>query len=165
MRFNNNKRYEPWYKNAEDLGRFIKNYCSSLTLNDKLLVKEAVKKLREVYQYGRHHAVSIGRGESGTIYTGWHMYAEVKESSSCAEKGLLHKAVEAGDKLEFIATVLQQKPEDGGKVIIVSPCAQCREQLLTFAPTAEIVIEVKRGLFLNVCSVEAIYPWPSHPRC
>ncbi len=150
-----NKRYQPEETSEQYL---IRKHGKPLAWDDFEIARRAEQKILSIYRYGVCHLASLGRGRSGKLHEGRHMYNEVKECSDCAERGLLHSAEEAGDEILVMATVLRMKDEDGGKTRLITPCGRCREQILTYAPECDIIITAERHLWK--VSLEAIHAFP-----
>ena len=100
----------------------------------QMLIAAAVEVLRKNYHPLRHSVGAAVLCASGQIYTG------VNVASSgygvCAEPVALGAALTNGER-DFIAVVAVCRR--GDEYPVLSPCGNCRQMLLDYAPEADVV--------------------------
>jgi len=103
---------------------------------DEELIEAATEVLRKNYTDGRHTVGAAVRCGSRQIYTGVNI--ESCGYGPCAEPIALGAAISAGER-EFVAIVAVGARPEG--YAILSPCGNCRQMLLDYAPEALVILE------------------------
>ena len=107
---------------------------SEINSGQQALVDAATAVLRENYHPVRHSVGAAVLCASGRIYTGVNL--ESSGHGVCAEPIALGAALSKGEK-SIMAVVAVCRRGDGYTVL--SPCGNCRQMLLDYAPEAEVV--------------------------
>jgi cytidine deaminase len=100
----------------------------------RALIDAAAEALRKNYHAVRHSVGAAVLCASGRIYTG--VNVESSGHGVCAEPVALGAALTDGER-GFLAVVAVCK-RDGGYAIL-SPCGNCRQMLLDYAPEADVI--------------------------
>jgi len=103
---------------------------------DEQLVEAATAVLRKNYTDERHTVGAAVRCGSLQIYAGVNI--ESCGYGPCAEPIALGAAISAGER-EFVAIVAVGARPEG--YVILSPCGNCRQLLLDYAPKALVILE------------------------
>lgn len=98
------------------------------------LFDAAADVLRTNYHSLKHSVGAAVLCASGKIYVGVNL--ESSGYGVCAEPIALGTAMSAGER-EILAIVAVAKREDG--FVILSPCGNCRQMLLDYAPEADVI--------------------------
>ena len=114
---------------------------TGINADDEKLIEAARQTLRKRYRPGRHGVAAAVLCESGRIYTGINI--EACAYAPCAEPIAIGAALTAGDD-ELRAIVAVHKTGDGCEVI--SPCGNCRQLLVDYAPEALVIYAEDGGL-------------------
>lgn len=114
---------------------------NSLTDSDYELVQLAEKVIKENYDSARYnHTVGAAvRCRNGNTYAGVNVYSV---HGACAEVITIGTAISAGEReFECIVAV-------GGDDLdlIYSPCGNCRQFLMDYAPECDVIITTEQGL-------------------
>lgn len=122
--------------------------CGSITMNnpeidpdDNTLIDAAIEVLRKNYHPIRHTVGAAILCASGQIYTG--IDVESSGYGVCAEPIALGAALSHGER-DILAVVAVCKSEGGYTVI--SPCGNCRQMLLYYAPEANVIYKDADGM-------------------
>lgn len=102
---------------------------------DKELVQAAVQVIRKNFQEGKHTVGAAVACASGKIFTGVNI--ETVGYGPCAEPIALGAALGSGER-EF-TTVVAVSGWSRGELVL-SPCGNCRQLLIEYAPEAFIVL-------------------------
>ena len=115
-----------------------------LDKDDKKLITAAAEAIRRNYFEDRHHVGSAVRTGSGRVYVGVHM--ESSGHDICAEPVALGSAAAAGERdFRCIVSVAMRAPADD-RPVVLSPCGNCRELLLTHWPEMEVIVSANGRL-------------------
>lgn len=98
------------------------------------LIDAATEVLRKNYHAVRHSVGAAVLCASGRIYTG--VNVESSGYGVCAEPIALGAALTNGER-SMLAVVAVCKREGG--YVVLSPCGNCRQMLLDYAPEADVV--------------------------
>jgi cytidine deaminase len=106
----------------------------------EVLLEEVTALLARLAAPRRHHIASGLQLEDGRIFTGINLVSNFGPSSVCAEQIVLGEGLKtSASPVELILTLRATfRPEPPFEV--VSPCGRCREILIEFAPTVEVVV-------------------------
>lgn len=100
----------------------------------KTLFDAAVDVLQKNYHPVRHSVSATVLCASGEIYVGVNIYSSVH--GVCAEPVALGAAYSAGKKTILAVVAVANR---GNGFIVLSPCGNCRQMLLDYAPEADII--------------------------
>ncbi len=106
------------------------------------LIEKAGAELELRFQPGRHH-VAVALHANNKIYTSVHL--DTKGFDVCAEPIAIHNAL--NDGLDFEQMVAVIKKDSAYEV--VSPCGNCRQLLLDFAPEVNVIIKGRDELVIT----------------
>jgi len=120
-------------------------FAQLLPEEDQALVRAATEAVRARYRYGRHTVGAAILCASGRIHAAVNLDATVGRAAVCAEAVALGAAVMAGEVVEAVVAVRQERRDEAGgeqvpSASIVSPCGLCRELLLDHAPDAMVIL-------------------------
>lgn len=104
---------------------------------DRELIAAAQDVLERSYRPVRHTVGAAVRSGSGRIYVG--VNVEACGYGPCAEPIALGAAFSNGER-EILAMVAVCVRDDGFGVL--SPCGNCRQLLMDYCPTAEVILEI-----------------------
>ena len=107
---------------------------SELDPKYKPLFDAAVAVLQKNYHPVRHSVGAAVLTASGNIYTG--VNVESSGHGTCAEPVALGTAISCGER-DFSAIVAVCRRGDDYRVL--SPCGNCRQMLIDYAPEADVV--------------------------
>ncbi len=103
---------------------------------DQELIDAATDVISKNYTDERHTVGAAVRCSSGRIYSGVNI--DSCGYGPCVEPIALGAAISAGER-EFVSIVaVGVRPE---KYFILSPCGNCRQMLLDYAPEALVILE------------------------
>ena len=108
----------------------------SIDEKDQELINAAVAVIRRNYRDERHTVGAAVKCSSGRIYVGVNI--DSCGYGPCAEPIALGAAISAGER-EFLSIVAV-----GGwdqRYPVMSPCGNCRQMLLDYAPAALVILE------------------------
>ncbi|GAB4272682.1 MAG: cytidine deaminase [Candidatus Rifleibacteriota bacterium] len=118
------------------------------------LIESAKKLISQRFRQGRHHFAAALKTKSGKIYLGLHLKSRVEKNEICAEAVAIANAAAANDcSIEAIVLV-----DRNGKVI--TPCGSCRELILDYSSTAEVVVTGSAGA--KVLKIGNLLPLSEH---
>jgi cytidine deaminase len=100
----------------------------------RMLVDAATEVLRKNYHPVKHSVGAAVLCASGQIYVGVNI--ESSGHGVCAEPIALGAALSHGER-EILAVVAVANRGDG--CIVLSPCGNCRQTLLDYAPEADVI--------------------------
>ena len=107
---------------------------------DRRLIAAAKEALRRNYRPGRHSVGAAVRCASGRIYVG--VNVEACGYGPCAEPIAIGTAFTNGEQeLRAIVAVARR----GRKCRVLSPCGNCRQLVLDYAPDAMVIFSGRRG--------------------
>lgn len=106
---------------------------------DQELIEAATGVIRRNYREGRHSVGAAVRGASGRIYTG--VNVESCGYGPCAEPVAIGAAISNGER-ELLSIVAVAGWDEGYHLL--SPCGNCRQLLVDYAPRAMVILE-RRG--------------------
>ena len=105
--------------------------------DDKALIAKAADTLHKRYREGRHGVAAAVLCGSGKVYGG--VNVEACGYGPCAEAVAMGTAFTAGET-EVLACVAVCK--EGDEYPVLSPCGNCRQMLIDYAPDASVILSV-----------------------
>ena|SRR3990172_2855131 len=109
----------------------------ALDAGDRELVEAARDALRRNYTPGRHTVAAAVLCSSGKTYTG--INVEATGYGPCAEPIAVGAALTQGERtLRAIVAV----SKDGDALPVLSPCGNCRQLVLDYAPDAWVLLDL-----------------------
>ncbi len=119
------------------------------------LVEQAQDFLEKYYIRGQHHAACALQCGSD-VYFSFHL--DTSGFDVCAEPTAISNALQAGES-EFLSIVAVLWDGDRSeRPRVISPCGECRQVILEYAPGIDVVVDGDDGL--GVESIEALLPHP-----
>lgn len=106
----------------------------------KTLFDAAAQVLQKNYHSLKHSVGAAVLCGSGNVYAGVNL--ESSGHGVCAEPVALGAALSAGEK-EILAVVAVARREND--FIVLSPCGNCRQMLLDYAPEADVIYQEAGG--------------------
>jgi len=97
------------------------------------LVELASNHIKSHYVKGKHH-VAVALYANNKVYLSVHL--DTKGFDICAEPIAIHNALSDGSDFKQIVAVMKMD----SKYEVISPCGNCRQLLLDFAPQVQVVI-------------------------
>ncbi len=121
-----------------------------LRAKDRTLIQAAQDALRRGFKKNRHTVAAAVRAASGRIYLGLSVEGI---HGPCAEPVAIGAAVTAGDsKIETMVAV----SSNGRAYNVLSPCGNCRQLLLDYAPEAEAIVVFQEGRLARLTAEECL---------
>jgi cytidine deaminase len=113
-----------------------------LSKKDKELIAAAAKVIGERYRNDWQEVGAALRTRDGRIVTGVNIDAYIGRIAVCAEAIAIGRAItENGDHgIETIVAVRHPKPDEPGKIAVVSPCGICRELIHDYDAKARVIV-------------------------
>ncbi len=117
-----------------------------ITPEDRELIKLALENLTRNFDDGfyNHTVAAAVRCKNGHIYTGVNCDGI---HGSCAEYITMGIAYSAGER-EFDTIVAAHEKAPNG---VISPCGNCRQMLLEYAPGIKVILNDDEGKLVKVC--------------
>lgn len=109
----------------------------SLNDDDRKLIVTASELLRKRYNPSKHTVASVVLCGSGRVYTGVNI--ESSGIGPCAEPIAIGAALTAGETQLLKIVAVCKKAE---KYEVLSPCGNCRQILLDYAPDAMVILNI-----------------------
>ncbi|MDE1934799.1 cytidine deaminase [Bradyrhizobium sp.] len=130
-----------------------------LTKKDKELIDAATKAISTRYRNDWQEVGSALRTRDGRIVTGVNIDAYIGRIAVCAEAIAIGRAItESGDHgIETIVAVRHPKPDEPGKIAVVSPCGICRELIHDYDAKARVIVP-DNGRTPNVVTIGELLP-------
>jgi len=113
-----------------------------LSKKDKELITAATKAIGARYRNDWQEVGAALRTRDGRIVTGVNIDAYIGRIAVCAEAIAIGRAItENGDHgIDTIVAVRHPKPDEPGKVAVVSPCGICRELIHDYDAKARVIV-------------------------
>jgi len=129
-------------RNAHPTEKLTVKRSAKLIKADRLLVDAATAAIKQRYRNDWQEVGAALRTRSGKIFTGVNLDAYLGRMAVCAEAVALGRAfVELGaDGIETIVAVRHPKPDETGKIAVVSPCGICRELIHDYDAKARVIV-------------------------
>lgn len=123
-----------------------------LDQKDIQLIEEAKRVINKIFREDNdNHTVGAAiRCKNGSIYSGVNVYTQ---HGTCAEFIAIGAAISAGE-MEFETVVAVRSPEKNNELI--SPCGNCRQMLLQYAPDIKVLIQTDNGI--RKCCIKELLP-------
>jgi cytidine deaminase len=125
-----------------------------MPINDELAIDDLVKlasdHIKSNYIKGKHHVAAALKTKSN-IYFALHL--DTKGFDVCAEPIAISNALANDDpEFECIVAVIM---DEGGATNVISPCGNCRQILLEYAPKTKVIIELD-GRYISKSPIELL---------
>ena len=116
-----------------------------LTEKDQELIAIATEAISGRYRNKWQEVGAAMRTRDGRIVTGVNIDAYIGRIAVCAEAIAIGRAItETGDHgIETIVAVRHPKPDEPGKIAVVSPCGICRELIHDYDAKAKVIVPNK----------------------
>ena len=113
-----------------------------LKKQDKELIEAATQAISKRYRNDWQEVGAAMRTRDGRIVTGVNIDAYIGRIAVCAEAIAIGRAItETGDRgIETIVAVRHPKPDEPGKIAVVSPCGICRELIHDYDAKAKVIV-------------------------
>jgi len=122
----------------------------ALRAKDRELIDAAREALRRGFRDHRHSVAAAVRTRSGRIYLGLCVEGI---HGPCAEPVAIGAAITAGDsQIESMVAVTGP----GRTFPVLSPCGNCRQLLLDYAPKAEVLVRFPKGRVARLTAEESL---------
>jgi len=108
---------------------------TALDSGDRALLEAAAAVIRDRYNHPRHTVAAAVRGTTGAVYTG--VNVESCGYGPCAEPVAIGAAITAGER--GLTAIVAVAGAAGNRVL--SPCGNCRQLLVDYAPHAHVILE------------------------
>ncbi|HPB31000.1 MAG TPA: cytidine deaminase [Candidatus Sumerlaeota bacterium] len=118
-----------------------------LTPDDDALIQKAIEVLMRNYRPFRHTVGCAVRCASGSIYLGINVAA--CGYGPCAEPVAIGAAFTAGER--EIQTIVSVGRRDDGEFMVLSPCGNCRQLLMDYAPDCKVLF-MDAGSIFKACA-------------
>jgi len=130
-----------------------------LSKKDKELITAATKAIGERYRNDWQEVGAALRTRDGRIVTGVNIDAYIGRIAVCAEAIAIGRAItENGDHgIDTIVAVRHPKPDEPGKIAVVSPCGICRELIHDYDAKARVIVP-GRSSAPKVASIGELLP-------
>ena len=127
------------------------NESNSDQINE--LIQVATNHLKLNYKKNEHHVAAALKTKSD-IYLSLHL--DTKGFDVCAEPIALSNALAKKDfEFEYIVAVIMSKD---GSINVVSPCGNCRQILLQYAPNINVIIDGEDAF--KIVEASSLLPYP-----
>jgi cytidine deaminase len=109
---------------------------------DQELIDAATSVISDRYRNDWQEVGAAMRTRDGRIITGVNIDAYIGRIAVCAEAIAIGRAItEHGDHgIETIVAVRHPKPDEPGKIAVVSPCGICRELIHDYDAKAKVIV-------------------------
>jgi cytidine deaminase len=109
---------------------------------DQELIDAATSVISDRYRNDWQEVGAAMRTRDGRIITGVNIDAYIGRIAVCAEAIAIGRAItEHGDRgIETIVAVRHPKPDEPGKIAVVSPCGICRELIHDYDAKAKVIV-------------------------
>lgn len=141
--------------------KFIREVLEVLSPKDIKLVEFARLLAADKCHPERHKLAACGYGKHRTEHYRSLQFnvKRARESSVCAEAGVLSSAALKGDEISTIVT-FHGVDQRRNTPYIVPPCALCITRLRCFAPQCRVIIEFEGALVKLPISAFLLVPYP-----
>ena len=132
---------------------------NALTKQDRELIEAASAAIKARYRNDWQEVGAAMRTRDGRIVTGVNIDAYIGRIAVCAEAIAIGRAItESGDHgIETIVAVRHPKPDEPGKIAVVSPCGICRELIHDYDAKARVIVP-NNGLTPKVVTIGELLP-------
>jgi cytidine deaminase len=133
--------------------------ASMLTDQDKKLIAAATEVIGKRYRNDWQEVGAAMLTRDGRIVTGVNIDAYIGRIAVCAEAIAIGRAItEKGDcGIDTIVAVRHPKPDEPGKIAVVSPCGICRELIHDYDAKARVIVP-DNGREPKVVSIGELLP-------
>lgn len=119
------------------------NAGGSGLLSAARLVREVTTVLSRKARPGRHHIAAGLLTMDGGCFTAINLVSNLGAASSCAEQAALATALQATTSPITLVVSLRATFDQARRNEIIPPCGRCRELLLEYAPSADVVLAAR----------------------
>jgi cytidine deaminase len=132
---------------------------SMLTDQDKKLIAVATEVISKRYRNDWQEVGAAMLTRDGRIVTGVNIDAYIGRIAVCAEAIAIGRAItEKGDcGIDTIVALRHPKPDEPGKIAVVSPCGICRELIHDYDAKARVIVP-DNGREPKVVSIGELLP-------
>jgi cytidine deaminase len=132
---------------------------SMLTDQDKKLIAAATEVISKRYRNDWQEVGAAMLTRDGRIVTGVNIDAYIGRIAVCAEAIAIGRAItEKGDcGIDTIVALRHPKPDEPGKIAVVSPCGICRELIHDYDAKARVIVP-DNGREPKVVSIGELLP-------
>src|ERR1700754_2345586 len=126
---------------------------------DKELIAAATEAISERYRNDWQEVGAAMRTRDGRVITGVNIDAYIGRIAVCAEAIAIGRDItESGDHgIETIVPVPHPKPDEPGKIAVVSPCGICRELIHDYDAKARVIVP-NNGKAPTVAKINELLP-------
>ena len=119
-----------------------KKAASALSDMDRKLIAAATEAISQRYRDEWQEVGAAMLTRDGRVITGVNIDAYIGRIAVCAEAIAIGRAItESGDHgIETIVAVRHPKPDEPGKIAVVSPCGICRELIHDYDAKARVIV-------------------------
>ncbi len=113
-----------------------------LSEKDQELITAATAAISDRYRNDWQEVGAAMRTRDGRIVTGVNIDAYIGRIAVCAEAIAIGRAItETGDRgIDTIVAVRHPKPDEPGRIAVVSPCGICRELIHDYDSNARVIV-------------------------
>lgn len=126
-----------------------------ITQEDRALIRAALDTLERNFDDGvYHHTVGAAlRTKEGRVYTGVNCDGI---HGSCAEYVVMGIAISAGEREFDTIVAVHEKAKNG----LFSPCGNCRQMLVEYAPEIKVILNDDEGRPIKVSATDLLpFAW------
>jgi len=116
-----------------------------VTLDDLALIEHARLLILRKGKLGQHHVAAALRLTTGEVFTGLHVSVNLGVGSICAEAAAIAEALKSGE-IEISTIVAVRHTFNHGKIEIVPPCGHCRQLILEYGHSAQVLLSLEGEL-------------------
>lgn len=135
------------------------NLLLEIDINDRKLIDCAINALSRNFHPARHQVGAAVLCASGKIYEG--INVEACGYGPCAEPIAIGAALTAGERELLSMVAVCKEGEDGNNYIVLSPCGNCSQLILDYAPECMIILLIEGKLFKTKAKNLLRYPYRS----
>jgi len=118
-----------------------------------ILIERTKQFLKNHYKQDRHH-VACALVTAGNTYFSLHL--DTSGYDICAEPIAISNALAAGETNFETITAVYWDGNESHEPIIISPCGDCRQMLIEYAPNLKVIVEGQEGP--ETISIEELLP-------
>jgi cytidine deaminase len=123
--------------------------------NDTAVLIEKTKDfLKSQYEQYRHH-VACNLVTKNKTYTGLHL--DTSGYDICAEPIAISNALAEGETVFETIVIVHWDGDESNEPILVSPCGDCRQMLIEYAPNLKVIVQGQEGP--EAISIEELLPY------
>ena len=127
----------------------------------KNLIEDTENYIRQRFEKNRHHVACGLVTESDTYFS---LHLDTSGYDICAEPIALSNALQAGDRDFKMLVATYWNGDESVNPTIVTPCGDCRQMLVEYAPNLSVIIDTGNGIELTQITDLLPYPYVSPGR-